>query len=73
MDKTGEGEEVRLADLPETKELALQGFGHDLFQEVRWLKTEWYSLTMVCLRSWIVTSRAEGRAGLPLPLGSERR
>lgn len=35
MDKAGEGEEVRLADLPSAKELALQGFGHDLFQEVR--------------------------------------
>ena len=35
MDKTGEGEEVQLADLPQAKELAFQGFGHDLFQEVR--------------------------------------
>jgi hypothetical protein len=34
MDKTGEGEEVRLCDLPLAKELAFQGFGHDLFQEV---------------------------------------
>jgi hypothetical protein len=37
MDKTGEGEEVRLSDLPLAKELAFQGFGHDLFQEVRWV------------------------------------
>ena len=34
MDKVGEGEEVQLADLPAAKELAFQGFGHDLFQEV---------------------------------------
>lgn len=35
MDKGGEGEEVRLTDLPAAKELAFQGFGHELFQEVR--------------------------------------
>lgn len=34
MDKGGEGEEVRLVDLPAAKELAFQGFGHELFQEV---------------------------------------
>jgi exonuclease-1 len=34
MDKGGEGEEVRLADLPTAKELAFQGFGHELFQEM---------------------------------------
>lgn len=36
MDKAGDGEEVRLANLPQAKELAFQGFGHHLFQEV-WL------------------------------------
>lgn len=35
MDKGGEGEEVRLTDLPAAKELAFQGFGQELFQEVR--------------------------------------
>ncbi|KAL4452455.1 hypothetical protein ABPG75_008117 [Micractinium tetrahymenae] len=34
MDKTGEGEEVQLCDLPQARELAFQGFGHDLFQEL---------------------------------------
>lgn len=36
MDKNGEGEEVQLEDLPQCKDLAFQGFGHDLFQEVGW-------------------------------------
>ncbi|EFN54756.1 hypothetical protein CHLNCDRAFT_24009 [Chlorella variabilis] len=34
MDKNGEGEEVQLEDLPQCKDLAFQGFGHDLFQEM---------------------------------------
>jgi hypothetical protein len=34
MDKSGEVEEVQLCKLPQAKELAFQGFGHDLFQEV---------------------------------------
>ena len=34
MEKGGEGEEIQLCDLPQCKELAFQGFGHDLFQEV---------------------------------------
>ena len=34
MDKCGEGEEVQVRDLPLARELAFQGFGHDLFQEV---------------------------------------
>lgn len=34
MDKTGEGEEVQLCELPQARELAFQGFGHDLFQEM---------------------------------------
>ncbi len=38
MDKVGEGEEVQLCELPQARELAFQGFGHELFQEVgaRW-------------------------------------
>jgi hypothetical protein len=35
LDKAGSGEEVQLRDLPQCKELALQGFDHQLFQEVR--------------------------------------
>ena len=34
MGKGGEGEEVCQADLPAARELALQGFGLELFQEV---------------------------------------
>lgn len=41
MDKTGEGEEVQLCELPQARELAFQGFGHDLFQEVGRRRVEW--------------------------------
>ena len=35
MDKNGEGEEVRLHDLADARELSLVGFTHEMFQEVR--------------------------------------
>lgn len=34
MDKGGEGEEVQLRDLPQTRELGLANMTHELFQEV---------------------------------------
>ena len=35
MDKSGEGEEVRLPDLQDAREMCFAGFTHEMFQEVR--------------------------------------
>ena len=34
MDKSGEGEEIELRNLPHVRELSFMGFTHDMFQEV---------------------------------------
>lgn len=70
MDKGGEGEEVRLADLPAAKELAFQGFGHELFQEVRRVHAR--PLPLACMS----TPPAEGTAAagcIPARLMPARR
>jgi exonuclease-1 len=36
MDKTGEGEEVLLADLPRNRDITFTGWEHHLFLEVCW-------------------------------------
>jgi len=66
MDKTGEGEEVQLADLPQAKELAFQGFGHDLFQEVGAQWDAWVCMALAA--SALVACLLLSRHGMADPL-----